>query len=139
MTDPTVRSGYSEIANRRRTIPAEVALAMLDKNLELLKVETEVSPEFVLKGDLETLKQKHTIQSQKVLSPPGQFALFTGSEARSEGFAKYLAADRAGPRTVGTRQGTGGRPVAVGRLASGRSGARGADYLGNRLARATDD
>jgi len=95
MTDPTVRSGYSEIANRRRTIPAEVALAMLDKNLELLKVETEVSPEFVLKGDLETLKQKHTIQSQKVLSPPGQFALFTGSEARSEGFAKYLAADRA--------------------------------------------
>jgi membrane-bound ClpP family serine protease len=93
-TDPTVRSGYREIANRRRTIPAEVALAMLDKNLELLKVETEVSPEFVLKEDLEKLKERHTIQSQKVLSPPGQFALFTGREARELGFVKYLAEDR---------------------------------------------
>jgi membrane-bound ClpP family serine protease len=93
-TDPTVRSGYREIANRRRTIPAEVALAMLDKNVELLKVETEVSPEYVLAEDLEALKQKHSITSQKVLSPAGQFALFTGSEARSEGFAKYLAEDR---------------------------------------------
>jgi membrane-bound ClpP family serine protease len=95
MTDPTVRSGYREIANRRRTIPAEVALAMLDKSVELLKVETEVSPEFVLKGDLDELKQRHTIQSQQVLSPPGQFALFTGREARELGFVKYLPADRA--------------------------------------------
>jgi membrane-bound serine protease (ClpP class) len=93
-TDPTVRSGYREIANRRRTIPAEVALAMLDKNVELLKVETEVSPEYILAEDLDALKQKHSITSQKVLSPAGQFALFKGSEARSEGFAKYLADDR---------------------------------------------
>jgi membrane-bound ClpP family serine protease len=95
MTDPTVRSGYREIANRRRTIPAEVALAMLDKSLELLKVEIEVSPEFVLRQDLEALKAKHTIQSEQVLSPPGQFALFNGREARELGFVKYLAADRA--------------------------------------------
>ncbi len=95
MTDATVRSGYREIANRRRTIPAEVALAMLDKSVELLKVETDVSPEFVLRGDLDELKQKHSIHSQIVLSPPGEFALFTGSEARSQGFAKYLAPDRA--------------------------------------------
>jgi membrane-bound serine protease (ClpP class) len=95
VTDPTVRSGYREIANRRRTVPAEVALAMLDKNLELLKVETEVSPEYVLAQELDTLKQKHAIQSQKVLSPPGEFMLLTGSEARTEGFAKYLAANRA--------------------------------------------
>jgi membrane-bound ClpP family serine protease len=93
-SDPTVRSGYREIANRRRTIPAEAALAMLDKSLELLIVETEVSPEFVLKEDLEKLKERHTIQSQKILSPPGQFALFTGREARELGFVKYLADDR---------------------------------------------
>ncbi len=95
VTDPTVRSGYREIANRRRTIPAEVALAMLDKNLELIKVETEVSPEYVLAEDLEALKQKHSIQSQKILSRPGESLLLTGSDARAEGFAKYLAADRA--------------------------------------------
>ncbi len=73
-----MRSGYREIANRRRTIPAEVALAMLDKNVELLKVETEVSPEFVLKSELDALKERHTIHSQEVLSPAGQFAQFTG-------------------------------------------------------------
>jgi membrane-bound ClpP family serine protease len=95
VTDPTVRSGYREIANRRRTIPAEVALAMLDKNLELIKVETEISPEYVLADDLEAVKQKHSIQSQKVLSRPGEALSLTGSEARSEGFAKYLASDRA--------------------------------------------
>ncbi len=94
VTDPTVRSGYREIANRRRTIPAEVALAMLDKNVELLKVDTEVSPEYVFVGDLESLKQKRTILSQQVLSRPGQALLLTGSDARAEGFATYLAADR---------------------------------------------
>lgn len=94
-TDPTVRSGYREIANRRRTIPPEAALAMLDKNLELLRVETEVSTEYILKEDLPKLKERHTIKSQEVLSPPGQFAEFTGTDARNYGFAKYKAADRA--------------------------------------------
>jgi membrane-bound ClpP family serine protease len=93
--DPTVRSGYFEIANRRRTIPAQVALGMLDKNVEVLKVETEVSPEFVLRGELDDLKAKHTIQNQKVLNRPGAWARFTGREARELGFVKYLAADRA--------------------------------------------
>ena len=92
--DPTVRSGYYEIANRRRTIPAEVALGMLDKDLEVLRVETEVSPEFVLRSELDELKKRHTIHDEQVLSPPGQFAQFTGSEARKLGFAKYLAPDR---------------------------------------------
>ncbi|MGD9720883.1 MAG: NfeD family protein [Pirellulales bacterium] len=93
--DPTVRSGYAEIANRRRTVPAQVALAMLDKNIEVLKVETEVSPEFVLRGELDALKEKHTIQNEKVLNRPGQLANFSGREARELGFVKYLAADRA--------------------------------------------
>ena len=93
--DPTVRSGYREIANRRRTIPGEVAVGMLDKNAEVLRVETEVSPEFVLASELDELKKKHAIQSQRVLSRPGQLLRFTGREARELGFVKYLAADRA--------------------------------------------
>jgi membrane-bound serine protease (ClpP class) len=92
--DPTILSGYREIANRRRTIPAEVALGMLDKNVEVLKVETEISPEFVLATELDALKAKHTVQSEKVLKRPGQLALFSGREARELGFVKYLAADR---------------------------------------------
>ena len=67
---------------------------MLDKNVEVLKVETEVSPEFVLRSELDELRKKHTIQSQKALSRPGQLAQFSGREARELGFVKYLAADR---------------------------------------------
>jgi len=92
--DPTILSGYREIANRRRTIPAEVALGMLDKSVEVLKVETELSTEFVLASKLDELKKKHTVQSSKVLKRPGQLALFTGREGRELGFVKYLAADR---------------------------------------------
>jgi membrane-bound ClpP family serine protease len=95
-TDATVRAGYREIANRRRTIPAEVALSMLDKSVELVKVNTEVSPEYVFESDLEELRKKHTFRDSDitVLKPPGQFLLLSGSDARQEGFAKYLAADR---------------------------------------------
>jgi len=91
---PTVLSGYREIANRRRTIPGEVAVAMLDKNVELLKVETEVSSQFVLRSDLDELKSRHAVQSEKVLSRPGDFARFSGRAARELGFVKYLAPDR---------------------------------------------
>lgn len=91
---PTVRSGYREIANRRLTIPGEVALGMLDKNLEVLQVETEVSREFVLRSELEELKKKHTTQPPKVLSRPGQFMQFSGRQARELGFVKFQAADR---------------------------------------------
>lgn len=91
---PLVKAGYSEIANRRRTIPAEVALAMLDKQLEVLKVETEVSPLFVLRTELPEVKKRHTIQAEEPLSQPGRLADFSGRDARRLGFVKYLAPDR---------------------------------------------
>jgi membrane-bound ClpP family serine protease len=93
--NPTKRAGYREIADERRTIPAEVALGMLDRNVELLKVETELSPEFILGPQLDELKKTHTIQSQTVLKRPGELAQFTGRQARELGFVKYLAADHA--------------------------------------------
>lgn len=92
--EPAVSSGYKQIAERRRTVPVEVALGMLDKNLEVLKVETEVSVEFVLREDLEALKQRSAVQSVEVLTPRGELGRFTGAEGRALGFVKYLAADR---------------------------------------------
>lgn len=93
--DDGMLATYRSVANRRRTVPAEVAAGMLDKNLEVLRVETEVSPEFIFRGDLEKLKQKHAVQAERVLIPPGELGRFTGREARELGFVKYLAADRA--------------------------------------------
>ncbi len=93
--DPTVRSGYSQIADRRRTIPTAVAIGMLDRQVEVLKVETESSTEFVLHTDLPKLERTHTIQSQQVLIPAGQMGVFSGRTARELGFVKYLATDPA--------------------------------------------
>ena len=92
--DPTVLSGYKQIAERRRTVPAEVAMGMIDKEIEVLKVETEVSPEYVLRSELAELKSKHTIQSERVLKRAGELGRFSGREGRELGFVKYLAADR---------------------------------------------
>jgi membrane-bound serine protease (ClpP class) len=93
--DPTVRSGYSQIADRRRTIPTAVAIGMLDRQAEVLKVETESSTEFVLSSDLPALERTHAIQSKQVLIRAGQMGVFSGRTARELGFVKYLAADPA--------------------------------------------
>jgi membrane-bound ClpP family serine protease len=93
--DLTVRRAYFEIADRRRTILPPVALGMLDRSVEVLKVDTEVSREFVLRSELDELRKKHTVGNEKVLSRPGTLAQFSGREARELDFVKYLAADRA--------------------------------------------
>ncbi len=92
--DPIVLSAYKKIANDRRTIPAPVALGLVDKRLEVLKVETEINREYVLREDLEALEQRRTVQSVEVLIDRGDLGSFTGREARELGFVKYLSADR---------------------------------------------
>ena len=93
VTDST-RFAYEEIANRRKDIPGEVAMALVDKNLEVLKVETEQSTEYVTRSGLEELKKRRSIQREpEVLIPAGQPAEFSGREARKHGFVDYLAED----------------------------------------------
>jgi membrane-bound ClpP family serine protease len=93
---PTIRSGYKEIAEARKTIPTAIALGMLDKDLRVLKVVTELGTEFVLASDLDELKKHRAVQKVEELTPtPG---LYTGRKARQElGFVSYLADD---PRAV---------------------------------------
>jgi membrane-bound serine protease (ClpP class) len=91
---PTMRSSYSEIAGRRRTVPAVVALGMLDPALEVLQVETEVDRRYVTPDELEKLKKEHTTKEPVVVKKTGEVGEFSGVDARRFGFAKYLAADR---------------------------------------------
>ena len=75
--DPTVRSGYFQIADRRKTIPAQVALGMLDRQAEVLQVEhAEVSSQFVLRSELEEFERTHAVQSEKVIVPAGRAGHF---------------------------------------------------------------
>lgn len=91
---PTLRSAYTEIANRRRTVPATLALGMLDPSLDILQVETEVNQEFVTPEGLEKLKKEHTTKEPVVVKRAGELGEFSGSEARRLSVASYLAADR---------------------------------------------
>jgi membrane-bound ClpP family serine protease len=90
---PIMRGAYREIAERRRTIPVELALGMLDKELEVHKVTTEVSVQYVLSDELEKLVQRHAVESDDVVIPRGEWGRFTGRQARDL-FVKYLADDR---------------------------------------------
>lgn len=90
-----LRSVYNEIAQRRRTIPPDVALGMLDPQLEVVKVETEISREFVLRERLNQLRQNRAVTETGVLIRAGQPGRFTGREAKELGFAGHLANDRA--------------------------------------------
>ena len=89
-----ILAGYREIANRRRTVPVELALGMLDPSREVLEVETDVSREFVTPEGLAELRQRRTIAGQKVVIPKGEPGQFTGEQARRLGFVSYLATDR---------------------------------------------
>ena len=84
----------SSIANRRMSIPADVALAMLDPAVELELIETDVSREYVLASRLEELRKQKSFEKPKVIKPAGQPGIFSGTMAWELGFVKSLAADR---------------------------------------------
>jgi membrane-bound serine protease (ClpP class) len=94
--DATLVAAYTEIAGRRRTVPVEVALGMLDKGREVLFVRTLGGTEFVTPAGLEELKKgNNPIQSQETWKPAGQPGQVTGSEGRNKfHFVGYLANDR---------------------------------------------
>ena len=91
--DPEVRSAYAQLAERRRTIPAALALAMLDKNLTAYKVSTGVGTEYVLADKLADLEKEKLVQQKEELKP--RPLLVDGLRARQDlGFVSYLASDR---------------------------------------------
>lgn len=92
--EPGIRASYEQIAEARRTAPPAVVLAMVDRSAELVRLETDRGVEYALGSELETLRAERTIVSEDVLAPKGTLAVFTGREARAEGIAKYLVADR---------------------------------------------
>lgn len=90
-----MRSVYKGIAERRRTIPPDVVLGMLDPALEVLQVETEVGRDFILRERLPELSKTHAVHASRVLFPAGEPGSLSGREAKELGFVTYLADDRA--------------------------------------------
>jgi membrane-bound ClpP family serine protease len=93
--DATLRGGYSEIAERRRTVPAAIALGMLDKSLAVYKVTTLEGVRYETAESLEKLRQDGVVSKEETIFQPGDHHVLTGQEMRSGfGFASHLASDR---------------------------------------------
>jgi membrane-bound ClpP family serine protease len=91
---PVQRAGYEDIAERRRTVPKPLAIAMLDRKVELLKVETPEGARVILQSELARLEQSTTVTSKKTLKAAGDLASFSGDKWRHElGYASHLADD----------------------------------------------
>jgi len=86
---PAERGAYTEIAERRRTIPPVVALWLLDPSLDVLKVQTlEEGTEFLTREEFDQRNLAATPRRlSELVEMPGRF---TGEEARGLGFVSHL-------------------------------------------------
>lgn len=91
---PSVRNAYVEVANSRKTVPADVALKMLDPSIDLRLVETEVSREFVRADRLRQVRKHKSVAKETPLIAAGKPGIFSGQRARELGFVSFLANDR---------------------------------------------
>ncbi len=80
----TMRGAYREIANRRRTVPEAIALAMLDQQQKLWKLTTPEGQRFALDGNVDDLQEKLTINSMDSLVDVDAPAFFSGNQLRNE-------------------------------------------------------
>ena len=92
--DGTMLAAYQEIPRTRHTMPVAVALAMLDRSREVLRVTTELSTEYIAPAQLDDLVRRHTIVSQERIKPADESWQFTGTEGRKWGLVSCLADDR---------------------------------------------
>ena len=90
--DQTMRRGYTEIANRRKTIPAPVALGMLDREQTVSKVNGD---RFVLDEELKALRAAGAAAQVETVIPAGEFGLFSGRDMRlRHGLASHMVSGR---------------------------------------------
>jgi membrane-bound serine protease (ClpP class) len=90
----TVIAAYREIAGTRLTMPATLAVGMIDSSVEVVQIESGEGLRFVLRDDVEDFRHDHEVIKEDVLKPAGALARFTGREGRQFGFVKYLAAEK---------------------------------------------
>lgn len=91
--DPKIVSAYKETVEAKRTIPQAIAMGLVDRRVEVLKVETDQGTEYKLASELDELKKKHTVVSQETVFPAGTLGSFTGRQGREYGL--LLASDTA--------------------------------------------
>jgi membrane-bound ClpP family serine protease len=90
----TLLAAYEEIARARHSVAPAVALGMLDKGPQVLKVKTEGDVQYATRDQLPEIEKKHRILDRQVIKQAGEPWQFTGAEARDWGIIPLLADDR---------------------------------------------
>ncbi len=92
---PTVRSGYIEIAERRRLIPTPVVLGMLDPSLEIHRVQTIDAVQYVTAEEARQIQLTESVEADDTIIDVGAMGRFTGFDMRNtHRWASHLARDR---------------------------------------------
>lgn len=93
--DATVRRSYTEVADRRLTIPSAVALGFLDPELQVQRLSTSSGDRYALDSDVPKIQQEVSVQKIDTIIPAGEFGLLSGDKLRLDfGFVSHLATDR---------------------------------------------
>ena len=94
--DSSMKAYYQEMAERRRTLSPEMALAMLDPAAGFSQVSTIGNEErYVNSAELQRLKDANEIVNSNTIVPAGQLAKFNGGELRrTYGYVSRLVEDR---------------------------------------------
>lgn len=93
--DETLRRAYTEIAERRRTVPAAIALGLLDRNLAVAKIAIEKQVRYETPAVVTKLREQFGAVDEEVFFRPGEEHLLSALAIRhAPGFSILLADDR---------------------------------------------
>lgn len=92
---PTLLGGYREIADARRTVPAAVAVGLLDKSATVSRVETSSGVKYAMADELKELESKEAVKGTDTVLD-ADTRILTASDLRTKYlFASHLAEGRA--------------------------------------------
>ncbi|WP_425618258.1 NfeD family protein [Anatilimnocola sp. NA78] len=94
LLDETMRGAYREFAQRRRTLPAAIALGMLDSELEVFKVSTNDGIRYEASEALAGLRAQGVVTKEETVFRAGETHTLSGNEMRFHGFATHLVEDK---------------------------------------------
>jgi len=113
--DDAMRAAYAQVASRRQTVPAALALALLDPAAKVARVATDDGERFVEARDLDAVKREAAVLSVDEVGPVP--LVLAGRRARELGLVRLLAST---PAELARGLGVDERSLAV--LAAGDGG-----------------
>ena len=88
--DDAMRAAYAQVASRRKTVPAALAVALLDPAAKVMRVATDDGERFIEARDLDLVKREVAVLEVGEVGPAP--LVLAGRRARELGLVRLLAA-----------------------------------------------